>query len=405
WTTKYDGDHRTDQGFISRYIDYDVKDPDSRWYSYILPVWFRGRTYKGEKFFAFFPIGGNLKDIMGYNKVSFWLFPIYLRTQKSTFVSTHWLFPIYNKVEGIGVSKHRIWPIWGSARFEGKWSQHFALWPFVRWGHSLNQDKPGSAIMIFPFYGHIQQETTLHGKLVNRTLLWPFFSYLKSKDQKRLMAPWPFFQKSKNMFGGDSDRLHLWPFYGRTRKGKSIHKFYLWPVFNSFYEPSKDTIRTRRYFAAIWTEIKNYDPKTKELKNKYRRLWPLGSYYKGEKHSLFRFLDLFPMRNLEPIERNLAPLWTLFYSLKQKLKNGDVLVKREALWGVWQYRKQKFVEKQSLFPLFSYHKAADNPSKKFNALLGLYGHGTKMNGDKYVKFLWFFKFRTSKAKVDAVQEN
>ncbi len=84
----------------------------------------------------------------------------------------------------------------------------------------------------------------------------------------------------------------------------------------------------------------------------------------------FRMLDLWPFKHSGPIERNLAPFWTLY----RREAAGD-LWESELLWGLYRHRTRADCERYvSLFPLFTWHRDDAGSNRSFSILKGLIGY-------------------------------
>ena len=102
-----------------------------------------------------------------------------------------------------------------------------------------------------------------------------------------------------------------------------------------------------------------------------------------------RFLALYPMRKSAGVERNLAPLWTLYeYQREEDRRQHDLL------WGLWQYKATaETTRKVSLFPFFSYRRGdPDSQGKRLDILTGLFGRETAADGTRKTRLLWFLRF-------------
>ena len=122
------------------------------------------------------------------------------------------LWPIGSYTKGDGVSRFRVFPLYGRSTYKDKWKKTFVLWPLwttVEYGYPNSR---GSGFMLFPVVGHVKltdQETWM--------LIPPLFRWSRGKDLTKLYAPWPFVQYCE----GSTDLLYLWPAWGRKRQGET----------------------------------------------------------------------------------------------------------------------------------------------------------------------------------------
>jgi len=371
----------TDWRFLNAFgHDFDNTDRDSRYRYSLFPIVFGGRDKQQEGYFAVFPIGGTIHEFLGRDRILFVLFPLYARSAVNEVVTQDVLWPVVSWTKGDDVSRFRVFPFYGKSVNAGRWSKRFVLWPVwtsVRYDYP---ESPGGGFILFPLFGHTRttgQESWM--------AVPPLFRWSRSEERRVLNCPWPFFQYSS----GDINKLYLWPLWGRKTvvveksrwsgvlqpahgggatdgtdrpPGRIKSAFFLWPVVNA-YEAERGGARLRRFRVApvFFSESTAAMPaegqgdRTQEVVNRYVKVWPLGSYLREKDNSLFRTLDLWPLKRTGGIERNYAPLWTLY----SRVRVGGA-VEDELLWGLFRHRRDDRENRSlSLFPLFSFHHSAE----------------------------------------------
>jgi hypothetical protein len=105
---------------------------------------------------------------------------------------------------------------------------------------------------------------------------------------------------------------------------------------------------------------------------RYFKLWPLLSYRRENALSRIRGVELWPVKDMDGIERNWGPLWTLYTHASHERVTED-----ELLWGLFRYRRdEEKIHNLSLFPLFrvSQSPAGGSPTGGWSVLLGLVGY-------------------------------
>ncbi len=355
--------------------------------NWFLPIFFQGKSEDGHNYFAIFPLGGNIRDLLGFDDIWFWLFPLYGYARRDTTVSHNVLWPIYNTTHGERLNKWRVFPLYGEATRQNQWENHFLLWPIFHYGRNLDPNGAGRGFAMLPLYGYIHSENHERDtRLTHHTFLWPFFTWLRTEKGTRIHAPWPFFQYRQDFEEAGEDRLYFWPIWGKDNRHDKREWFVLWPIVRHQEESTKDRGDLERLFVlpVYWQFIhRKPDGET----DAYRRVWPLFSTDRqGEDAFRFRCLDLWPVRHHEVIERNFAPFWTLYqYQRRDDRRQHDLL------WGFYQYRHAEHLEKLTLFPLFSYRKSPDASTRSLHLLLGLVGREHDREGD-HTRLLWFLKF-------------
>lgn len=351
----------------------------------IAPLLWGGRARDGEEYLALFPLGGTIRDVAGYERVRFRLFPYRLSTWYGDDVAHAFFWPFF------GFSHHeeefakwRVFPLAGAAKRPG-YTRRFYFWPFVHTYRNVSED--GDLVeegrFYFPVAGWSETRGP-DGEVVgdSRTALWPFFSRLRSPHLERLHSPWPFYQYEVRP-KEDYRRVYYWPLYGtRTVADTFRHRFLLWPFWQDWdMETDAVTIRQRQLFPVYWSSTHEAPDGTRVV---YRHLFPVVKYEYGPGYSWGRILSLWPKRNTPGVERNYAPLWTL-YSWQ---RTGEAL-HHEALWGTFQLdRSRGELTGLYLFPFFDY-QATDN-AWRLNLGTGILGFGA--GAERNIQLLWLLEW-------------
>ncbi|MBN1674070.1 MAG: hypothetical protein JXR37_23675 [Kiritimatiellae bacterium] len=358
----------------------DVEDPASPYRVWVLPVFFVGRDPAGENYLAVFPIGGKINRVLGRDKVVFVLFPLYMYSCAGTTRSYDVLWPIISRTKGETLSHFRIFPFYGKAVRAGRSEKMFVLWPFWTSAKYFYEGSSGGGFVLFPLFGHVKLEDQ-----ESWMVLPPFFRWSRGKKQNVTYCPWPFFQKSS----GTIDKLYFWPVWGRKAKGNIRQNFLFWPVFSKeIRETPRDVSKSYAARPFVYYQSRtDKEPAAAEPRTKYLKIWPLLCYEKKESGRRLRLLDLYPLKNNPGIERNWAPLWTL-YSYEGNAREKEY----ELLWGLFRRRTRPQQEVYtSLFPLVAWRATADGSAREWSVLKGLVGYSR--DGDrKRFRLLYFLKF-------------
>ncbi len=342
----------------------DAEAPRDR--NWLIPFYFQGRDVSGDPYFAIFPLGGTIHEFLGRDTLSFALFPVYGKSQINDLKTTSVLWPIYSRTRGEGVQRDRVFPIAGKSTREGKFEKQFILWPFWTSAEYLDEKNPGAAWMLFPLYGRadLEQEKT-------RWVIPPFFRFTKGEKENRTFCPWPFYQKIESDW---HKKLYFWPLWGEAQyKGGLNHRTFLfWPFLWSERTEQVDLEKTRRMALPFFFAEREYlrmdgVPKAElPLVANYWKIWPLMSWQREAETSRFRMLDLWPVKDSAPLERNWAPLWTLY---KQTDNNG--VVRKDLLWFAWNSERD-----------------AGEDRSEWSLLKGFAGY-TRAGESRTIQLLWF----------------
>ena len=363
--------------------DYDVNDPDSRWNFWLLPLYFQGRTHDGEDYAALFPIYGEIRDFLTFDRINFELFPLHTTFTRAKVEGESWLWPIYRRRKGEHFDQLSIFPIYGVATHTGseEWTRHFICWPLWTDIEMRGPIAHGDGFVFFPFYGQIDMD-----RQQTRMILPPFFSRTTGIDgYSRLFAPWPFIQIEDSP---KRTKRTFWPLCGwsETSDHQTSRWFALWPIFGG-EKVDYGSREVRRTYAnpifykekrVVADQEKNGAPLSEPA---VTRIWPLYSKRSGKDGSSFtRVPELYPLGRHAAVERNWAPLWSLYTATSDPAAG----TRSELLWGILAWgRNSTGGSHGSLWPVFDFDRKPGFTA--WSLLKGLAGR----DADGGLRFLWF----------------
>ncbi len=365
------------------YRDTDRNDPSGAYHVWVVPILGIGRSTNGLSYLGVFPIAGTLYDFMGMDEWTFTLFPLYSKSRVDDTVTESWLWPFYSHTHGPRIDRFRIWPFYGrSSELAGQVRRKFVLWPIWSQVHYDYRTSKGDGYVLFPIYGHV--------KLTDQETWWvlpPFFRHTVGARQSLSYYPWPFVQIAR----GENEKFWIWPFYGHKRYSGDRYQFILWPLYADATRPSgADTWHRWRLFPFLYSTrvtapAKAGAPET--VKARVFKFWPLVERERQGQDLRWRFLSLWPLNDLGPIERNLAPLWTLF-DYRREAGNRETSL----LWGLYRSRvAADGAARGHLFPLYGWTRDPARSEHTWSLLGGLAGY--RQQGEKRVyRVLYFLKW-------------
>jgi hypothetical protein len=341
---------------------------ERRWM--VFPFFFGGETPVLGKYFAFFPIAGELRaGILAKDEIHFYLFPVYWHSRKGEFHSLHLVFPFYNQVWGGGMDGWRIIPFYGhytSVTQDGRprYEHSFVLWPFyISQKNDLHTLHPSRLVFFFPFYGTNENDRTL-----TRTYLWPFFNTtLDKRNGKKTYFGFLFpYHFSEGQFD-------LWPLIGfkwketesaLTQEVEGVrHRrrhFVLWPI--ERYDRQEDKRRLTVRFWLIPFFWRFYDlRKIDGEEAREWKLWPLCGYRFTDGRTTFYLPDVFPFRQERPLERFYGRLYRLYLYVDDADQTG------------WDF----------LFSILRYRNLKKEETRTFTFLGGLFEREARPEGARY----------------------
>ena len=371
---------------VGWYQDYDIRDPESAWRLMILPFYFQGRSKEGEDYFAIFPFGGRIDDLLFRDRIDFALFPLWMRSEFRGIETVNWLFPVFARTDDPRLRQLRIFPFYGKIQRRDYYRKRFVMWPFwtdAVWSYPRSY---GSGFVLFPLYGQIKLSDQSSWMVIP-----PFFRHTRGARLEGGYYPWPFIQ----IENGQRRKFYIWPLYGHRHQSGMSYRFLLWPLVHQYRMDRGDrSLDTYKILPFVFTEREHirYPDSGAGAPPPARRveLWPLGAWDRPSSGpERLRIPDLWPGRNMEPIDRSWAPWWTLY---RMDRHAGDVDC--EALWGLYRHRRRGPEARHlSLFPLFE--RTRDNRAGKshvsWSMLKGLIARHEE-DGDARYRVLYVFTF-------------
>lgn len=372
--------------------DFDRTNSLSKDRHMIFPVLFWGRNSSNEPYFAFFPLGGRIDDFLFRDRIDFALFPLYTHSTVNDLKSTDLLWPLLSRTTGGKASAFRFFPFYGESARQGEWSKQFVMWPLWSRADYFYEDDAGRSYILFPLFGH--------SRLTKQETWWivpPFLKWARGPEYTAVNAPWPLFQY---VSGKNEKKLYLWPLWGARETGKTEKSsFFLWPVGWTMASKSPSAETSKFYLVPLICSETVSRPAVaatnavgaqtgETAAERYFKLWPLFSWQSNADAARFRTLELWPMRDPAPIERNLAPFWSLYTHSANNGRRED-----DFLWGLFHYDRSAAGDNAlCVFPLFSWRKTEEDAgAREFNLLLGLFGY--KREGlQRTWRLLYFINF-------------
>jgi hypothetical protein len=380
----------------SFYTDFDKTNPKARWQWWCFPFWYQGRDSGGTNYMAFFPLGGTIRQFAWQDEVFFVLWPLYVHNVQKGLDSYHVLWPIFCRENNERNDRFRVWPLYGWNIRRGDFDKRFCCWPLVSWARYDRPGASGYGYLVFPLWGHIKRENQ-----EDWMLLPPFFKYGTSPHLTLGYAPWPFIQWKT----GDIEQFYLWPFWGYKNVDHIHGGFYAWPL-GWWRHLDRPGVQAHRYsFVPFWLSESEWSaakpaapapvpslapppPPATNCVDRYWHFWPLCDYERVDTQSRFRALKLWPLRHSAMIEREFAPIWTLYQHTRAGENSSD-----ELLWGlVRRQNRGAEASRFSLFPLVDWSRDDKaTGTREWNFLKGLVGY-EREGTNAQLRLLWFIKF-------------
>ena len=326
------------------------------------------KTADGRLEVAQFPLWGELENFVTFSDVRFLLFPLYVEAKKDGRQARSILFPLISWTDGAGMDALRIFPLYGHARWEGRYERWFLLWPFFhRHRNNLGGggELPEEKWLLFPLAG-----ATKRGTYRSWSVLWPFFGYAKDprNDFWALDAPWPFIRIQR---GGErpagEERTRVWPFYSHLYDEGIEWESYAWPLVHRRREWSPFMERDSFYVLPFWKWWHRVDA-IDGSESSWRQLWPFYEHWDNiDGRTRTAFPSLWLQRSAF-VEYHLAWIWELF-SVTESARGRS-----ERSWGgLWRRERDAGEDRRSLAGLWSDRRYVDERGARVKETSLLFG--------------------------------
>jgi hypothetical protein len=289
---------------------------------FLFPLWISGTGEKGDFYWCVFPVYGEIQKIFGYDETHFVMFPLYWSAKRDGLSGRGFMWPFVNYDSAPGLERFRAAPFYASCRKEGCYEASAYMWPFFTRVVSLNPKDPGSGWMVWPLLGRKEWRGETSWSAV-----WPFFQTF-SREGKGFgfHAPWPLLRFKQDIPNDGDFKLYMFPAGGYSRISGRSYGFAVWPCFSRLEDSGAG-----RELEWDWALPFYYDKNSTGgvTDEKYMRFWPFASWLKRDGKTVFRTLDLWPVRDMRAADRNWSPLWTFFSS-----ESGSGSSRWDLLWGM-----------------------------------------------------------------------
>lgn len=344
-----------------------IDDPGLRRFNLFPLFFYQDSTDPAKDFWALFPLYGTLQNRMFRDEAEFVLFPAWLKTRKGTVTTRNVLFPLIHFRDGPGLEGWQVWPLVGHERLEpstrtnvadeveivGGHDKWFGLWPvYFRNRLGIGTENPVTVDAVLPLFYTERSPNRDH-----TSLMWPFFSWTDNKEEKwrQWNAPFPLVAFARGE-GKTLDRVI--PFFSVGRTETLTFETYGWPLYRRHRLHTREVERDREQFGVfLYVRL---DERNLETGQSARRLdsWPLFTWTRSTegKERLQVLSVLEPLRRGRGIERNWAPLWSLW---RQERDTRTGARSESLLWNLYRRERRDGVTKGSiLFGLVQYEASS-----------------------------------------------
>jgi hypothetical protein len=333
----------------------------------IWPFYFSHQTGNPiDTYRAVFPLYGVMKYRLGYDRLSWVLFPVYVASLKKGTHTTYVPWPIL-RVMGGASEGFAVWPLFYMTRGPGPARTNYFLWPLI-WDNTLEPPvaappgtAPGTEFGFLPFYTREASPG-----YVSENFVWPFFGYTERETPYRYSERryfWPFFVQGKGDTPGEKRIVNRWgPFYTYSFDKGAGSTWIGWPFWHRKTWVDGDTHQSKtQFFYFLYWSLDQTSVSRPSLAPAYKRhLWPLVSIWdNGAGHRQLEVPSLtevfFP--DNPDVRASWSPLFTLFRFDREP--TGET--RSSLLWDAvtWRRSTKDGLEEFHLGPILGMRRRAE----------------------------------------------
>lgn len=303
---------------------------------------------------AVMPITGTIKERFGFDRISWVLFPFYLRTESRGATTTSAPWPFVRATRG-AEQGFALWPLYGRRERPGAFVRQYALWPLF-WDNAIQpgaEAAPGTPptreVGVLPLY------TSERGPgLVNECYLWPFFGYTDRTVPYRYSEVrylWPFLVQGM----GDDRLVKRWgPFYTHSVIKGFDKTWILWPLVRrtSWTEGNVEQTKTQIFYFLYWRQEQRSisNPAAAPAGKTY--LWPLVSIWdNGAGRRQIQLLS--PLEGVFADNPRVREAWSPLFAIWRSDQRSPGETRTSVLWNAitWEASKAAGTSEFHLGPI------------------------------------------------------
>lgn len=305
----------------------------------VWPFWFyREALDPADSYRALFPIAGTVKNRLGFQRLSWTLFPLYVVSEKSGATTTSTPWPIIRTTRGTATG-FAVWPLFGWKDRPGLSREEFYLWPL---GYNNTQHPPADApagtaparqIAALPFYAR----ATAPG-FINEDYLWPFFGYTDRTIPHRYHETryfWPFFVQGR----GDDRFVHRWgPFYTHSIIKGTDKTWIAWPFYRQARWTTAGIAQTKTQFLYVlyWNITQRHATNPGVAPASITHVWPFYSTWDNGAGRR-QVLALSPFEVFFPGNTKIRDAWSPLFALYRYDEPSPGRAKHSLLWDIFSW--------------------------------------------------------------------
>lgn len=338
----------------------------------VFPIWFQRRSGDPERDHqALFPIHGTLRGRLGFERVSWTLFPLYVENERRGAVTRSVAWPFFHHTTG-SMQGWGVWPFYSWREQPGVARHENYLWP-LGFNHTQLPDadapagtEPRRDVGFLPFF----VRNTGPGYR-NEDILWPLFGHTertgpKAYEETRYL--WPLLVQAQ----GKEKTVNRWaPFYTHSVNRGYDKTWLLWPLLRTatWSDAGVTRDRTQLLYFLFWSETQRR-AQSNAAPAQLTHLWPLLSEWEdGAGRSQWQMPS--PLEVFFPGNEKVRQVWSPLFALVRHQQTAPGEARTSVLWDAitWETRDRGATREFHLGPLAGY--VAGNDGRRVRLLGGL----------------------------------
>ncbi|HMD61102.1 MAG TPA: hypothetical protein VKG78_06705, partial [Opitutaceae bacterium] len=316
------------------------------------------------------PIHGTLMDLLGFDRLSWTLFPLYVESLKRGTRETYTPFPFVRVLRG-AQSGFAVWPLFGVTKGPGDERHSYYLWPLV-WNNahvalpgSAAASPPGDEVGFLPLYTRERSPD-----VVSESYAWPFIGYTERTSPYRYSERryfWPFLVQGH----GTDMVVNRWgPFYTHSSRQGVDSTWVGWPLWHrtAWEDGLVSQVKTQFFYFLYWSQDETRARSPGAAPAFKRHIWPVVSIWdNGAGSRQVQFPS--PLEVFFPDSPDMRDTWTPLFSVYRYDRRPSGEARNSLLWNAvtWRSDPAKELVEFHLGPLLGMHRL---PSGEKWSILG-----------------------------------
>ncbi len=332
-----------------------------------------------REYFGLFPIAGNVRNLLGYDEIAWFIFPFSVRLERQNATTFGMPWPFIRFTRGDGAAGHHFWPLYGYDFRENRYERRYFLWPLgYRSTSELWKETPFRATGFLPFYAFTDSD-----RAKSRTYIWPFFGYTDSQTpqyfEKRYF--WPLLVQRR----GDS-YINRWaPVYTHSIRSGVDKTWAMWPIYRHEKKIERDLLheKTQILYFVYWN-LRQSNPQNPEAAPAIKRhLWPIFSHWdNGAGRQQTQVLS--PLEVFFPYNDVVRTLYSPLFAIYRRDRDQSE-VKDSLLFNFITWTRDPENSTFHIGPLWTHERAPE--TRRWEILKGLVAYNSAPDTPRF-RLLW-----------------